>query len=228
MDQERYIEQEEELDIKGLLLTIKKHLALVIILPIIFSGIAAARSFFVLKPLYQANVSIILSKAEGNTLTQSDVSLYQSLMKTYTEIAQSDVVAERAVRDGNLETSVGALQSSLTVSCKEGTQVLYMSVISRQPEDAVKKVEALTQAFLQESKRLLPSGNINIMDHAKVPQTPISPNKKHDIIIAFAVGLLAAIVLIFLLENMNDTVKSEEDVERNFGVPILGVIPEEM
>ncbi|MEQ8154223.1 MAG: Wzz/FepE/Etk N-terminal domain-containing protein [Clostridiaceae bacterium] len=225
MDQERYIEQEDELDIKEILLTIKKHLVLVIILPIIFSGIAAAISFFLSKPLYQANVSIILNKDAGNTLTASDVSLYQSLMQTYIEIAKSDVVAERAVRDGNLKTSAEALQSSLTVSCKEGTQILYMSVISGQPEDAVKKVEALTEAFLQESKRLAPSGNTNIMDHAKVPQTSISSSIKRNIIIAFVVGLLAAIVLIFLLENMNDNVKSEEDVERNFDVPILGVIP---
>lgn len=228
MNQQRYIEQDDELDIRELLYAVKKRLALVLILPIIFSGIAAAVSYFVLKPVYQANVSIIISKNEGSILTQSDVSMYQSLVKTYIEIAKSDVVAERAIKEGNLEMSVRTLQSSLTVSSQEETQIIKMSVNSGQSTDAVEKVEALAQAFLQESKRLLPSGNIEIMDHANVPQSPIKPKKIRNIIGAFVVGLMTAMVLAILIEYMKDTVKSEEDIEKYFGIPVIGVIPKHM
>jgi capsular polysaccharide biosynthesis protein len=225
VEQERHIKQEETLDIQELLYVIKKQLLLVLILPIVCAGIAAGISFFQQKPVYQAGVSIIISKGEGNILTAGDVSMYQSLVKTYTEIAKSAVVAERAISYGNLEASVGTLQSSLTVSSEPGTQIFKMSVISGNAKDAVERVEALAQAFLQESRRLLPSGNVEIMDHAKVPQVPINSNNRVNIIVAFAIGLLTAIGFAFLLEYMRDTVKSEEDIERYFGVPILGVIP---
>lgn len=228
MEQKKYIEQDDELEIREVLYAIKKRLALVLILPIIFSGIAAAINYFVLKPVYEANISIIISKDEGSTLTQSDVSMYQSLVKTYIEIAKSDVVAERAIKDGNLEMSVATLQSSLTVSSQEETQIIRMSLNSGQATDAVEKVEALAQAFLYESKRLLPSGNIEIMDHAKVPQSPMKPKRTRNVIGSFAIGLMTAIALAILIEYIKDTVKSEEDIEKYFGKPVLGIIPKHM
>lgn len=225
MDNDIYIDHSEEIDIKDLLLSIKKHLVLIIILPLIFSGIAFGIRSYLVKPVYQASVSIIISKNSGGEITQSDVSLYQSLIKSYTVIAKSYVVAERAVRDGNLQTSAEALQASSVVSYKEGTQVLYMSVVSGDPQDAVIKVEALAQAFLQESKRLLSSGNINVLDHAKLPTSTVNSNNPFYILVTFAIGLLTTIVIALLIEKKKDTMKSLEYVEKNFEIPILGVIP---
>lgn len=225
MEQERYFEQEEQLDIKELLYVIKKRILLVLLLPVIGAITAAGVSFLILKPVYQANVSIIISKDQGSMLTQSDVMMYQNLIKTYTEIAKSAVVAEKAISYGDIKTSAESLQSSLSVTSQTGTQVLKMSVTSGQPDDAVTKVEALGKAFLEESRRLLPSGTVEIMDHAKIPKRPVKPNKMLNVIVAFAIGLMAAIGFAFLMEYMNDTIKSEEDVERYLGVPIIGVIP---
>ncbi|MDP4088957.1 MAG: Wzz/FepE/Etk N-terminal domain-containing protein [Bacillota bacterium] len=228
MEQERYVEFEEQLDIKELLYIIKKRILLVWLLPVLFAAAAAVLSYFVLKPVYQASISIIISKDQGGVLTQADVMMYQNLIKTYTEIAKSNVVAERAITDGNLKTSAGALQSALTVNSQTGTQVLKMSITSGQPQDAEDKAEAMGSAFLTESRRLLPSGTVEIMDHAKLPQSPVKPNKMLNTVLAFVIGLILAIALAFLMEYMNDTIKSEEDVERYLGVPIIGVIPKHL
>lgn len=228
MEQERYLDTEEEIDIKELLYVIKKRWLLILILPILCTAAAAVISIFVLKPVYQANVSIIISKDQGSVLTQSDVTMYQNLIKTYTEIAKSSVVAEKAANTYGVNATAEQLQAALTVSSQTGTQILNMSAVSGQPNQAAKMIEALSDSFLQESKRLLPSGSVEIMDHAKVPQSAVKPNKKLNILIAFAVGLLAAVGAAFIIEFMNDTIKSEEDVERYLGVPIIGVIPKHM
>lgn len=225
MEQELFAEQEEELDLRELFHVIRKRIVLVLILPVICAVAAGSVSYFLLKPVYQASVSIIISQEPGVQLTESDVMMYQDLVKTYTEIAKSSVVAERAVDDGNLNISAGALQGGLTVESEAGTQVLKLSVKSGQPSDAAKQAEAAAQAFLQESKRLLPSGTVNIMDHAKVPKAPIKPNKRLNVIIAFAVGLMAAVGLALLMEFMNDNIRSEEDVEKYLGVRVIGIIP---
>lgn len=228
MEQERYLDNEEEIDIKELLYVLKKRWLLILILPILCAAAAAVMSFFVLKPVYQANVSIIISKDQGSVLTQSDVTMYQNLIKTYTEIAKSSVVAERAANVSGVNATADQLQAALTVSSQTGTQILNMSAVSGQPNQAAKMVEALSDSFLQESKRLLPSGSVEIMDHAKVPQSAVKPNKKLNILIAFAVGLLAAVGAALIMEFMKDTIKTEEDVERYLGVPIIGVIPKHM
>lgn len=225
MEREKYMEFEKQLDFKELIYIMRKRILLVWLLPVLCAAAAAAVSFFVLKPVYQANVSIIIGKGQGSAMTPSDVMMYQDLIKTYTEIANSNLVAEKAADFMDVKINPEALKAGLSVSSQAGTQVLTMSVQSGQPQEAVNEVEALARAFLQESGRLLPSANVDIIDHAKLPQSPVKPNKLRNITIGFAAGLISAIALALLLEYMKDTIKSEEDVKRYLGVSIIGVIP---
>lgn len=68
-------------------------------------------------------------------------------------------------------------------------------------------------------------GNISIIDRAKVPERPISPKKKLNLILALLMGIFGGVGLCFVFEYLDKTVKGPEDVERLAGVPSLGVIP---
>ena len=63
------------------------------------------------------------------------------------------------------------------------------------------------------------------MDKAIVPINAISPNKKLNIAIAFFIGLMVSLGIVFLLEYVDNTIKTESDVEKYLGLPVLGVIP---
>jgi polysaccharide biosynthesis transport protein len=67
--------------------------------------------------------------------------------------------------------------------------------------------------------------NISIFDKADVPGFPSSPRKVRDVSIAFVGSMLFAVLLAFLLERLDNTLKTPEDVERRIGLPTLGVIP---
>ena len=59
-----------------------------------------------------------------------------------------------------------------------------------------------------------------------MPEKPVSPNKKLNILIAFVLGLMVSIGLSLLLEFMDNTYKSKEELEKVVDLPVLGVIPE--
>ena len=63
------------------------------------------------------------------------------------------------------------------------------------------------------------------MDRAIVPINPISPNKKLNLAIAFFLGLMISVGIVFLLEYLDSTIKTESDVEKYLDLPVLGVIP---
>jgi len=67
--------------------------------------------------------------------------------------------------------------------------------------------------------------SVSIVDTAVTPTHPVKPNKKLNVLIAFVVGLMASVGLVFLLEYMDNTVKTSDDVEKLLGIPVLGVIP---
>jgi succinoglycan biosynthesis transport protein ExoP len=71
----------------------------------------------------------------------------------------------------------------------------------------------------------LKTNNVRILDAAQVPAVPVSPDVPRAVAIAATVGLLLGIALSILLESLDNTVKSQEDIEKTVGLPFLGLIP---
>jgi succinoglycan biosynthesis transport protein ExoP len=71
----------------------------------------------------------------------------------------------------------------------------------------------------------LRTSNIRVVDRARVPVRPSSPNKKRNLILALVLGLSGGIGLAFLFDVLDNSVKTSEDVERYAGLPTLGVVP---
>jgi capsular exopolysaccharide synthesis family protein len=79
---------------------------------------------------------------------------------------------------------------------------------------------------LQLSERLTTTGGVQILNPATVPDSPISPNIPRDLVQAALIGLFLGIGLAFLLEQIDDSVRTTGDLERAArGLPILGLIP---
>jgi len=71
----------------------------------------------------------------------------------------------------------------------------------------------------------LRTSNIRIVDRAREPVRPSSPNKKRNLILALILGLGGGVGLAFLFDFLDNSVKTSEDVERYGGLPTLGVVP---
>lgn len=71
----------------------------------------------------------------------------------------------------------------------------------------------------------LRTNNVRVLDPALVPTAAISPNVRMTVAGAAAVGLVLALGLAFLLELLDSTVKSQDDIEKVAGTTFLGVIP---
>jgi len=69
------------------------------------------------------------------------------------------------------------------------------------------------------------TNNISIVDAAEIPLEKYKPNLKKNLAIAIALGLFGGIALAFLLETLDDSVKSTDEVERRIGAPVLSLIP---
>jgi capsular polysaccharide biosynthesis protein len=69
------------------------------------------------------------------------------------------------------------------------------------------------------------NSNIRIAENAIVPETPIKPDKKRNLVSGAIMGLLTGLVLTFLLEYKDRSLHTEEDVHKHMGLPVLAIIP---
>jgi capsular polysaccharide biosynthesis protein len=224
------MEQELTLDLREIFEIIRKRIWIIVSITVAVTLISGILSFFVIAPTYEAKTSIIIGKdASADPKTEAvqynDVMMYQKLVKTYSEIAKSRLVAESTIKKLNLDLTTEALLQSVTITPQADTQIMMLKAESKKPEDAVAIVNNLAQSFIEESQRLYPTGNIQIMDTAAFPKNPIKPKKALNVAIAFFLGLMVSLGIVFLIEYMDNTIKTESDVEKYLDLPVIGLIP---
>lgn len=121
---------------------------------------------------------------------------------------------------------IGEVKGSLKVTPRADTQILEISYTDTDKELAFNFVNGMTSNFIKDSKKLISNGNVQIIEKVRMPENPVSPNKKLNILIAFALGLMVSIGLSLLLEFMDNTFKSKTDLEQALDLPVLSTIPE--
>ena len=219
---------EEYINISEILDALKKRYKIIIAITLAFTIIAALVSFFVIKPKYEVTTKLFIGKEQSKTqdFNSNDITMYQKLLSTYAEVVTTNDLVEKAIEKGKIDETAKDVEAGLKVTPRADTQILEISYTGTNKEEAVDIVENITDQFIKESKKLIPNGNIKVIQKAKMPEKPVSPNKKLNILIAFVLGLMVSVGLSLLLEFMDNTYKSKEDLEKTLGIPVLGVIPE--
>ncbi|MGI6119166.1 MAG: YveK family protein [Desulfosporosinus sp.] len=223
---------EEELDLRQYWEVLRKRWLIVIALPLIAAITSGIVSFFILKPVYQASTTLIVGKKaeeSGQAAVQMlDNNVLQAnlqLAKTYAAIAQSRTVEQNVITDLDLPLTVGALDKMISINPVKTTEILEIQVTNTDPELAAAIANSMAQEFSKAVIDIKKVDSVSIVDSAVIPNQPVKPNKMLNILIAFFAGLMASVGLVFLLEYLDNTIKSSEDVEKLLGIPVLGVIP---
>lgn len=198
---------------------------------LIATALSAIISFLIIPPKYEASTKVFIGKelnAQGQeqSYDTNDVQMYQKLLKTYVEIIKTNDLIDRAINFSNLDLTSDNILSTLNVTPRTDTQILEISYISPHKSEAGDVVKAVTDEFIRSSKELIPNGNVKTIESVKVTDNPVSPNKKLNIGIAFLAGLIISLGLSFLIEFMDNTFKTREEMEEILGVPVLGTIPD--
>jgi capsular polysaccharide biosynthesis protein len=219
--------EEQVIRLDELFEALKKRWLMIVTITLIATIISAALSFFVIKPKYEATTKVFIGKDEGDNqaYNQNDVLMYQKLMKTYSEAIKTKDLVSRSLQGTSLELKPEDVLANLTVSPVTDTQILQIKYKSNNPQEAKVVIQELTDEFIKTSKELVPNGNIKTIEEVQLPENPVSPNKKMNIAIAFLLGLMVSVGLAFLLEFLDNTFKSKEQLERELDIPVIGVIP---
>ena len=219
--------EEQVIRLDELFEALKKRWLMIVSITLIATIISAAVSFFIIKPKYEASTKVFIGKdeSENQIYSQSDVLMYQQLMKTYSETIKSRDLISRALKGTSLKLEAGAVLNNLTVATVTDTQILQIKYTSTSPKESKAVIEAISDKFIETSKKLVPNGNIQIIEAVELPENPISPNKKMNIAIAFLLGLIVGVGLALLLEFLDNTFKNKDQLERELDIPVIGSIP---
>lgn len=215
-------------DLSQVFYVLNKWKSIIVTITLVAVIISGIMSFFIMSPAYESQATVIVGKkndASNSNVQYNDVIMYQNLTKTYATIATSKLIEGKASEKLGNGMTADKLDEFITVTPKTGTQILNITAQGSTPEEALNRVTALSEAILETSPSIYNAGELKIMDKGELPKDPIKPRKKLNIAIAFLVGLVVSVGLSFMLEYMDSTFKSSEDVKKYLDLPVLGTIP---
>lgn len=223
---------EEEIDLRQYWDILCKRWLIVVLIPVIAALTSGVISYYMIKPVYQASTTLIVGKKaseEGLAATQmldNNVLLAnQQLAKTYATIAQSRTVEQSVIKDLNLPLTVEGLDGLISIDQVKTTEILEIMVTNTNPALAASIANTMAAEFSKAVIEIKKVDSVSIVDTAVTPDKPVKPNKRLNVLIAFVVGLMASVGIVFLLEYLDNTVKTSDDIEKLLGIPVLGVIP---
>ncbi len=221
--------EEQVISISEIFEAIKKRWIIIVAITLTATIISGIISFFVIDPVYEASTKVFVGKEENDNAAynSSEINMYQQLLQTYAQAIKTKDLVNRAISglkyDGLEARNV---VESLTVNPISNTQILQIKYQSKDPNEAKDVLKSVTDEFIVTAKELVPNGNVRVIEEVELPQNPVSPNKKMNIAIAFLVGLMVSVGLVFLLEYLDNTYKNKEQLEKDLGIPVLGAIPD--
>lgn len=220
-----------ELDLRQYLSIIRKRLALILSIVVICSALAAAYSMYFKDPIYEASTKIIVNQTSSQQAAQqldiNQINTNIRMIDTYKEIIKTPAILDKVVSQyPELGYTTQELVKHIQVSSVNNTQVMTLVVEGVDYQRAAQTVNAVSNVFREEIQHIFQVENVSILNEAdpSAQPGPVSPNIPLNIAIAFIVSLMLSVGIVFLLEYMDDTIKTEADVLEHLGLPTIAMI----
>ena len=227
---EEIMRNEEVIRIEDILDILLKRWKMIVSITLLATLTATIISFFIIAPKYEASTKVFIGheNTKDQYYNNSDIQMYQQILKTYAGVITTNDLVEKAIEKADLNVTSKEVLETLTVTPSPNTQILEIKYTSTDKVLSRDLVNAVTTQFIKTSTDLIPNGNVKIIESVKMPENPVSPNKKMNIAIAFLLGLMISVGFAFLLEFMDNTFKTKEQLEQILGVPVIGAIPDDL
>ena len=226
----------EEIDLKELFNIFWNKKIQIIITVIVFMIIGAIYTMGFTTPMYSSSTTLVLAMAntsddkdkdkDNNTITTTDVTLNAKLVSTYSELVKSKNILREVISNLNIDEDVASLRKNISVTAVEDTEVIKITVKHENAGYAAKIANEIANVFSKKINEIYKINNIYLVDEAEVADSPSNINHIKDIILFAFVGLALSVAYVFILNMLDTTIKTSEDIERAYGIPVLVTIPQ--
>lgn len=219
------IQEEDYIDILALITSLLEHWKQILLVVLIGTVLAGAAHIALLSPKYQADAKLyITSSNTGATL--SDLQMSTRLTTDYAEIIKSRTVLRSVIEQLHLKTDYEQLSKLIDVENGGATPIIKIIVSCADAELACDIANSLVNITLDQIYQLIGNKELTVIDYAEIAAVKdVTPSFLLFLILGAAVAGFLVCGLISIRTLMNTTIKTEEDVDKYLGVPVLVSVP---
>lgn len=217
---------EIEIDLVGLFYYLKKKLLIILAAFLVCGCAGFGISQFLVTPQYTASTRMyVLNRTNENAVVSADYQTSNYMISDYTVLITGRNVTQEVIDELGLDMTTSELAEIISVTAPDDTRVLQISVVDEDPQLAADIANCVREIASEQITDIMDVDAVKLVYEAVVPEEASSPNVMRNTVLAAALGLIAAIAVFAVIYVMDDTIKTEEDVERWLGLSVMGVLP---
>lgn len=220
------IRRDDEIDLMRLFYALRSKIWLIIASALLFSCGSAVFTKFFMTSTYTSETTMLVLTKETTLSSLADLQLGTQLTKDYTVLINSRPVLEEVVDNLELDIDYKSLRNCITISNPDDTRILSLAVTYPDAEMAKAIADELAQVsseYIGDKMEVTPP---KIIEEGELPIYKSSPNMKKNVMMGFLAGAALVCGIVVVLELLNDSIKTEDDIEKYLGIPALAVVPD--
>lgn len=215
-----------QIDLMELFYALKKRILIIIAAFLAGAAVMGAYTQFFVTPMYSSTAKILVLSKETTLTSLADLQLGTQLASDYSVLLTSRPVLQETIQNLDIEMGYGALRANISVVNPADTRILEVTVTDPDPEMAktiVNELADVSSDYIGRQMEVIPP---KVIEEGVTPSAPTSPNMMKNTVLGALAGLVIAAGIIIIRTMMNDTIRSEDDVEKYLGIPTLAAIPD--
>ena len=220
-------EQNDEIDLLDMFKLVWSKKVLIAIIVIVSGLVGLLYSKIFITPRYEASINMIVNSRNDSTsgnISNDNIASSQNMAKTCAVIIKVNILYQ-VIDELNLDISYEKLKEMVTVESVNSTQVMNIVVNDTDPERAKQIVEKIGDIAPEILVDAIEGGSCKIVSDVYSTGKPVSPNSTKNGLLVALIALVICIAVIIVRDLLDNTFKSELDIQNITSLPVLGVLP---
>ena len=218
--------EEDVIDLAQIGRAIWRHILVIITIALAGALVASAYTKLFVKPTYRSTARMLVLTKETTLASLADLQMGSQLTKDYSELITAPPVLNKVIEELDLSMSYKKLAQMVSVDNPASTRILEVTVTANDPYQACEIVNSLATVSADSISDIMEVVPPKIFSEGEVPTAKSSPSLPRNAVIGALIGALVAIVIVVVISLMDDSIKSEEDIEKHLGLSTLASVPD--
>lgn len=219
-------------DLLHILKMLWRKLWIIIIVAILSAAIGFSIASFAIAPKYSSAIMLYVNNSSfslGSTnfsISSSEISAAQSLVKTYIVLLRNRTTLEKVIEKAEVPYNYSQLNSMIEAESVNNTEVFSIKVTTEDPYESAKIVNSIAEVLPGRVSEIIDGASMEIVDSGVPNLQKVSPSITKYTAVGLILGVLLTVFVLAVLALMDDTIHDDEYITQNYKYPVLAKIPD--
>ena len=220
------------IDFAHVLKSVWHRMWVIAIVSVLSAAIAFSFAAFVITPTYSSSIMLYVNNSSftvgdlGFSISSSEISAAQSLVKTYTVLLKNRTTLEKIINATEVPYTWEELYDMIEAASVNETEIMEVTVTTEDPYEAATIANGIAKILPQRVSEIVEGSSMEVVDSAIPINKKVAPNITQYTAIGFILGALFSLIFLVILALLDNTIHDEEYILNNYNYPILAKIPD--